>query len=74
MGVDAEKVDDLSREEMARFVLDVLHRSLLHYGLWFTEVRHQMGTARALEVLKNASERSFEIQLKRLCQTVRLRT
>jgi hypothetical protein len=66
MGAEAEKVDDLGREELARFVLDVLHRAILHYGLWMTEVRHQMGTARALEVLNNASERSFDIQLKRL--------
>ena len=66
MDSEPEKVDDLNREALARFVLDILHRAMLHYGLWFTEVVHQMGRTRALEVLGNASERSFEIQLKRL--------
>jgi hypothetical protein len=60
------RIDDLNQEELARFILDIIHRSILHYGLWFTEVRHQMGTARALGILKSAYERSLEIQMNRL--------
>ena len=55
-----ERADDLSHDQLVRLILDVIHRSILHYGLWFTEVRHQMGTARALGVLKSAYERSLE--------------
>ena len=61
MNDDLKKVDDLSKEDMARFLLDILHRSILHYGLWFTEVRHQMGSARALGILRGAYERSLDI-------------
>jgi len=63
---DKQRIDDLSQTELARFILDIVHRSLLHYGLWFTEVRHQMGTARALGILKTAYERSMDIQMNRL--------
>lgn len=60
------KIEDLSQEELARLVLDMLHRILVHYGLWFTEVRHQMGMDAALQALGTASQRSLAIQLKRL--------
>jgi hypothetical protein len=60
------RIEELNQAELVRFLLDIIHRSILHYGLWFTEVRHQMGTARALEVLKGAYERSLDIQLNRL--------
>ena len=65
-----ERADDLSREQLVRLILDVVHRSILHYGLWFTEVRHQMGTARALGVLQTAYERSLDIQLNRLSKVL----
>jgi len=68
MNDSVEKIDDLGKEDMARFLLDIIHRSILHYGLWFTEGRHQMGTARALGILKTAYERSLDIQINRLAK------
>lgn len=66
MTIPAEKIDDLGKEDLARFVIDMFHRIVVHYGLWFAEVRHQMGMAKALEILESASRKSFEIQIKRL--------
>lgn len=63
---DTNTVEDLDHESLARFLMDIFHRIVVHYGLWYTEVRHQMGTEMALETLQAASERSFGIQLKRL--------
>jgi anaerobic selenocysteine-containing dehydrogenase len=63
---EVQTLDDLWREETARLVMDMFHRILIHYALWFTEVRHQMGLERALAVLKDAAERSISIQLNRL--------
>jgi len=59
-------IDDLNREEKARLIMDMFHRIIVHYALWFTEVKHQMGMTTALETLGRASERSMGIQLKRL--------
>lgn len=61
-----DNVEDLSREDTARLILDMFHRTIIHYGLWFTEVRHQMGMEKALEALAVASDQSFRIQMKRL--------
>jgi hypothetical protein len=61
---------DLDRETSARLVMDLLHRIVIHYGLWFTEVRHQMGPEKALETLAAASGRSLENQLGRLARVM----
>jgi hypothetical protein len=66
MPFSREKIEDLSQEELSHLVLDMFHRIVVHYGLWFTEVRHQMGTDAALKALSNASKRSMAIQLNRL--------
>ncbi len=59
-------IDDLNQEQTARLVMDVMHRTIVHYALWFTEIRHQMGMDKALEALSVASEKSVGIQLNRL--------
>jgi len=66
MSQKADIVEDLSREDTARLVMDMFHRIIIHYALWFTEVKHQMGMEKALDTLKIASDRSIGIQMKRL--------
>jgi len=66
MSEKADRVEDLSLEDTARLVMDMFHRIIIHYALWFTEVRHQMGMGKALDTLKIASDRSIGIQMKRL--------
>ena len=60
------RIEDLEKEDLARLILDFGHRIVIHYALWFTEVRHQMGMEQALTALGNASQRSLGIQLQRL--------
>ena len=59
-------IDDLNQAQTVRLVMDVMHRTIFHYALWFTEIRHQMGMEKALEALSVASEKSIGIQLNRL--------
>ena len=61
-----ERIKDLSSKELSRLLIDLVHRLIVHHGLWFAEVRHQMGVEKALEVLKNASQKSIGNQMKRL--------
>ena len=63
-------VEELDNENTVRFVLDMFHRIIIHYGLWFNEIKHQMGMEKALEALKSASERSYGVQLKRLSKVL----
>ncbi|MCD4719563.1 MAG: DUF6125 family protein [Desulfobacula sp.] len=55
----------LDKTLKARLIVDMLTRIVVHYGFWFTEVRHQMGMDKALEVLEKATEKSVSIGLKR---------
>ncbi|QTA89922.1 DUF6125 family protein [Desulfonema magnum] len=66
MSDNVETQKDLNHEDTARLILDMFHRTMVHHTLWFTEVRHQMGTEKALEMLKTAWEKSYGIQMKRL--------
>ena len=70
MSHPAQRFDDLNDLDTLRLIGDFLHRIVLHYGLWFNEVRHQMGAARSLNALDTASARSFGIQLKRLAEVL----
>ena len=65
MAFNQAQVEDLSSEELSRLIMEMFHRIIVHHGLWFTEVRHQMGGEAALKALFDASERSLGIQLKR---------
>jgi hypothetical protein len=70
MSIEARRIEELSDDDTLRLVIDFFHRIVLHYGLWFSEVRHQMGEARSLEALKTASARSAGIQAKRLAEVL----
>lgn len=61
---------DLSREDLAKFVVDMLYRTVFHHVLWFTEVEHQIGMQKALKVLKVARENSYKIQMDRLAKVL----
>jgi hypothetical protein len=63
-----EKIDDLGQQELSELAMDMLHRIVVHYGLWFGEVRHQMGMETALDALDSAFKRSRAIQVKRLAK------
>jgi hypothetical protein len=66
-------IEDLNQEQTAGLVMDVMHRTIIHYALWFTEIRHQMGMQKALEALSVASQKSLGIQLNRLSRILGFR-
>ena len=62
----ARNASELNHQEMARFVVDLYHRTMIHHVLWFTEVKHQMGQEKALDLFSKASKKTYEIQMKHL--------
>lgn len=66
----AGRIEDLDNRELARFVIDMGHRIVMHHALWFREVEHQLGFERALEILESAYTNSYSIQMKRLSKTL----
>ena len=59
---------NLDQGDKSRFVVDMFNRIVVHYALWFTEVKHQMGMEKALDALETATQNSLSIQMKRLSQ------
>jgi hypothetical protein len=57
-----------SKDMKARFIIDIMTRLFVHYGLWFTEVRHQMGMDKALEILEKVTEKNISIGMKRFSE------
>ena len=66
MTEEIKAVEDLDHDTTAQLVIDFFQRMMIHYALWFTEVRHQMGLPQALEILEEASSKSIGLQIKRL--------
>ncbi|HRY12714.1 MAG TPA: DUF6125 family protein [Syntrophomonadaceae bacterium] len=62
--------EGFSQEDLARLVVDMFHRTLVHHIFWFKEVEHQMGWEGALEALADAYPKSYGIQMNRLGKTL----
>ena len=61
---------DLNDTDLARYIVNLFQRIVVHYSLWFSEVRHQVGLEKALPVLEEATARGLSIQMKRLSKTL----
>ncbi len=66
MEPDIYSPDDLNQEDTARLVIDFLHRLVVHHAMWFAEVQHQFGPQRTWDILEEAYEHGYDIQIKRL--------
>lgn len=61
-----EDLDNLNNIELCNLAVDFLWRSILHYGIWFSEVNHQVGLDEAIKAEKDVFEKYYPIMLKRL--------
>ncbi|MGQ9546844.1 MAG: DUF6125 family protein [Dehalococcoidia bacterium] len=67
-------LDELNQIELARYLIHALRRIALHYGIWFSEVVHQLGLEEAIRLEEQASASFFPIAIKRLSQTLGFKT
>ena len=51
---EIRQAEDMDTQQLAEYVVDLLHRMMVHHTLWFREVEHQLGFARALEAMDEA--------------------
>ncbi|MGW8192800.1 MAG: DUF6125 family protein [Desulforhopalus sp.] len=61
-----DNTSEMSHRDTARLVVDIFQRLVIHHGLWFSEVKHQMGMDKATEMLNSVAKKSFGIQLNHL--------
>lgn len=57
--------ESLDHERLVLWVMDAFRRVVVHYGMWFREVEHQLGMNAALQVEAEAGDRAFDIMMKR---------
>jgi hypothetical protein len=72
MGTDS--VEELGQIELARYVIDALRRIVLHYGIWFSEVSHQLGLEEAIRLEQEVSASFLPIAINRLSKSLGLKT
>jgi hypothetical protein len=70
VNANIEGPENLEKRELAKYVLDMFHRTLVHHTLWFREVEHRMGMKKALDILGEVKEQSYQIQMKRLSKVL----
>lgn len=65
------RIDDLSKEDLLALIPDFFHRIVVHYAMWFAEVRHQMGLPQAVELmLDKVFKKDMKLQMTRLGETL----
>lgn len=64
-----EKLDGMSNYELARLALDFFRRTMLYYGIWFSEVNHQLGLEEALQTEEGVYSSYLPLMLKRMGKT-----
>ncbi len=57
---------DMSKTEKLRLTFDFFQRTYVHYAMWYAEVVETFGKERAAEIMEDAWQKSFSIQMKRL--------
>jgi len=63
---ETKGIEKLDNPALGRLAVDLLRRSLVHYGIWFNEVDHQLGLEKALQVEDEVFGKYYPIVLKRL--------
>lgn len=58
--------EDLDQKELAEFIMEIFHTTMVHHTLWFREVEHQMGFENALKALGEVWDKTKKISVKRL--------
>ena len=62
----AGRISELGQVDLVRFVPTVIRRIVLHNGIWFSEVQHQLGLEEALAVEDDVSSTIVPIVTRRI--------
>jgi len=65
-----DDLEELNQSELAQFIVDVIRRAILHYGIWFNEVQHQLGLEEAVLIEEKVSTKIFPIYINRLSKVL----
>ena len=69
-----DSLEKLNNIELAHYAIDALRRAILHYGIWFSEVAHQLGLEEAIRLEEEVFASFFPIATNRLSRTLGFQT
>ena len=69
-----DSLEKLGNIELAHYAIDVFRRIMLHYGIWFNEVVHQLGLEEAIRLEEEVSASFSPIAINRLSKTLGFQT
>jgi len=67
---EMNSIDKADQELLLKMVVDSFRRVVVHYGHWFAQVEHQMGTKKAMEIENKVWDVSLGNQIRRLSKTL----
>jgi hypothetical protein len=70
MNKEINSVEQLTQDDLARYVVNAFRLTILHYGFWFNEVMHQQNLKEAISAEEKVSSTIFPIILKRISKTL----
>lgn len=62
------RAEDMDQQQLAEYIVEMLHRMMVHHTLWFREVEHQLGFEEALKAMDYAWEKTKQISVKRFAE------
>jgi hypothetical protein len=69
-----DSLEKLGQVELAHYAIDAFRRTMLHYGIWFNEVVHQLGLEEAIRLEKEAFSAFLPAAMNRLSKTLGFET
>jgi hypothetical protein len=67
-------LEELGQAELARYAIDAVRRTMLHYGIWFNEVVHQLGLEEAIRLEEEAFSSFLPAAVNRLSKALGFET
>lgn len=61
----------LSKKEKLKLIFDFQQRTMVHFALWYQEVKEKLGNEKAAHLMEEAWQKSFSIQMKRLSKVLK---
>jgi len=68
----SDSLERLGQVELAHYAIDALRRTMLHYGIWFNEVVHQLGLEEAIRLEEEVFSSFLPAAVNRLSKTLGL--
>jgi len=65
-----DSLEKLGQVELANYIIRIFRGMMLHYGIWFNEVVHQLGLEEAIRLEEQVSASFFPIAMNRISKSL----